>query len=97
MPDEPKRLGMDELSFFVQMVKFTLQETEQREQNHFWWTLYRHCPNMANAIRASFNDTWSEITFSRTLRTALCSIDDSGALVQEQAAQEGEVSTHDPR
>ena len=94
--DEPKRLGMDELSFFVQMVKSTLQGAGQQDQNRFWWALYRHCPNMANAIRASLTGPWSEITFTRTLHTSTCGLDDTAGLqLQEHHGKEGDVPTHE--
>ncbi len=67
---EPKQLGMDELSFFVQMVKFLLNDADPVVRERFWLTLYNHCPQLLTAIKSSFTGEYSQITFTRSIHSA---------------------------
>jgi transcriptional regulator with XRE-family HTH domain len=89
---EPKRLGMDELSFFVSLVRGWYMEgdgdTSPERGERFWFTLYRHCPNLMQAIAARFQGDWREITFTRDLVSAAFALDDTPTPTA-QASQEG--------
>ncbi len=70
-PDrEPKRFGMDELSFFVQMVTFLLNDADPLAQERFWLTLNKHCPQLLTAITSSFTGEYRQITFTRSISSA---------------------------
>ena len=90
-PSEPKQLGMDELSFFVQMVKFLIDDADPIAQERFWLTLYKHCPQLLDAIKASFTGEHAHITFTRSITSAAFSTDDDRRA--ENAAEEGSCTT----
>jgi hypothetical protein len=80
MPEErttPTRLGMDELSFFTQMVKSLLNQVDVQAEARFWATIYKHCPNLTQAIRASFTGEYAHLTFTRSIHSSAFMVDDT--------------------
>ena len=67
-PNEPKHLGMDELSFFVQVVKFHLEKEPLG--------IEKQCPQLLAAIKASFTGEYAHITFTRSITSATFSTND---------------------
>lgn len=60
------RIGMDQLQYFVNMTKGFL---DTRTEATFWDCMRTHCPDLMQAINASFVDGWRTITFTRDLHT----------------------------
>ena len=73
---EPKRFGMDELSFFVQMVTFHLEREPLGTQGRFWKVIEKQCPQLLTAIRASFMGEYAHILFTRSISSATFSTED---------------------
>lgn len=61
--EETQQIGMVELYYFVNMMKYYLDS--QREE-HFWCQIRTNCPELIQAIDASFRSVhgWGKITFT---------------------------------
>jgi hypothetical protein len=62
--NETPQIGMDQLSYFVDMMKDYLVP-ELRE--HFWITIRENCPDLMQAIEGRFLTEMRAITFTRDL------------------------------
>jgi hypothetical protein len=61
---EPRRVGMDQLSYFARMVSCYLDESRQER---FWKLIRENCPELMQGIEASFADAWQQVLFTRDL------------------------------
>ncbi len=64
--NETPHIGMDQLAYFVGMIKIYL---DSNDQEHFWSQIRENCPDLMQAIEASFKSVygWDTITFTRNI------------------------------
>ncbi len=101
---ETKRVGMDQLRFFVQMVKSHLDDAGMvfpGYDTHFWRTLRKRCPELAQAIDTAFTGPWSPVTFTSEIASLTLTYGDLAAATEAlkqsnyQNEQEGDVPTYE--
>jgi hypothetical protein len=62
-------VGMDQLYYFLELTRDFLEHAQDEDKAFFWACIEKYCPDLMQAIRASFQGEWSNLFFTRTLHT----------------------------